>query len=239
MLIKNNRSGVTLLEMGIVIAIFSLFLVAFYSVLDVGMKMWKIGAVKADVQSTARVVMKKIISELEYSDNMSVQVMTSPEKAVCFETPVYNGEVQRDPNTGDVLWQGYITYFTCDDPGFTPAGTRKILYRRYEPHQKVSPYRTTDRTFATIPSQIIINPLLPAADITAGCTIKKTCDRLSDVEFIQSGSTVNINLTFIDDVRTSKTGRVLFSSSGSDKTGKYSFSYSSSAVPGKGFSLYQ
>ena len=106
----SKYKGITLLEVSVVIAIYSLFLIAFYTVLDVGLKGWKIGAVRADLQSTSEIIVDRMKGDQENASSLTVQV-NEPNGLipyVCVDTPLYNGEIQIDPNTQAPLWQGHI-----------------------------------------------------------------------------------------------------------------------------------
>lgn len=229
---KNKNSGLTLIELCIVIGIFMLFLLTFYATMDVGLKSWKIGEVRSDLQTTAETVMKRMASELGNADSVAINVFTPPDPNdqnayICFETPVYEGEVLSDPNTGDVLWQGHVIYYTLTDSSDHNFNT-KILYRKYIPHNTVFPYKSTDRTVATLLDNI--NSKLTSTE-TGAEKLRKICTRISHVKFVHTGSIVNIELGFVENFRKSRDARVSFSASGTGNVGTDRYILKSSVKP--------
>jgi len=71
-----KNSGVTLLELMVVISIFFLFLFAFYAALDTGLKSWKMGEVRADLKTKGELIMKRLVSELEESNPLAIDTGT-------------------------------------------------------------------------------------------------------------------------------------------------------------------
>jgi hypothetical protein len=234
-LIKN--SGVTLIELCIVIGIFMLFLLAFYATMDVGLKSWKIGEVRSDIETTAETVMKRMIGELLNTNSVAIDLFTPPDPNdpnayICFETPVFNGDVQSDPNTGDLFWQGFVIYYTLKDPAEHDFNS-KMLYRRYIPHNTASPYQSTNRTVATLLDNINskLSSGLNSTEINEGQNLKQVCTRLSAVKFIRVGSIINIELAFVENFRKSKDARVSFSASGTGNIGTERFILKNSVKP--------
>ena len=202
-----KKTGITLLELMIVVGIFFLFLLAFYATMDVGLKQWKIGEVRSDLQTTGEWVMRRMVSELQNANAVAIYAdysTTDPNDAtLCFETPIFNGLVQSSSTTGDLYWQGHILYYTLSDPNDTENET-KILYRRFIPHDTTLPI--TDRTSATLLDNITDYTDLDAA--TDPETFRKVCDSLTRVCFEHNGSIVNIQLEFQENVRKSDDARV-------------------------------
>jgi prepilin-type N-terminal cleavage/methylation domain-containing protein len=232
-----KKQGLTLIELMVVVSIFMLFLLAFYAVMEVGLKSWKIGEVRSDIQSTGETVIKRLISELQNGNSIALNAFTpsdpnDPNAYICFETPVYDGEFQSDPNSGDPIWQGFVIYYTVKDNSDNYFNT-KILYRRYIPHNISSPYKTTGKTVASllpnIESKLVTS--LTGTEVTQGQTLKRVCGRISYVKFKQVGSIVNIELSFIENFRQSKDARVSFSQDGNFKTGTEKFILRNSVKP--------
>jgi len=216
-------SGFTLVELCIVMGIFSMFLIAFYITLEVGLKTWKIGEVRSDLQTTSHVVIKRLSNDIA-STNADTVVSSHPMDAnsyICFETPFYNGRLQLDPHTEKPLWQGHILYYTLDDPNDLDYGT-KILYKRYVPHNKVDPYKSEDRLLATflpdVPSYIDDRELDPN-DIAEGQSLRRLCDSVESMTFKELYGTVDVEIIFKENFRKSKDARIMFSSSGDDHIG--------------------
>lgn len=210
-MILSKEKAVTLVELMIVIGIFFLFLLAFYATMDVGLKQWKLGEVKSDVQGTAEWVMKRMVNELENSNSVAIDAFYDPMDSnvtpyLSFETPVYNGVMKSDSNTGDLLWQGHILYFTLDDPSESLYNT-KILYRKYIPHNTTSPYDTVDRTSATLLDNIT-GYLISTANSASGEHIKEVCGDVTSVRFSHSGCIVYIEIELEENVRKSEDAKV-------------------------------
>jgi hypothetical protein len=234
---RNKKSGLTLVELIIVIGIFMLFLLSFYAIMDVGLKSWKIGEVRSDLQTTAETVMKRMVSELGNANSVAINVFTPPDPNdpnayVCFETPVFDADVKSDPNTGDVLWQGHVIYYTMRDSSDNDFNT-KILYRRYIPHKITSPYESSDRTVATLLDNINskLTSTLTGTEVSQGQAIRKICTRISHVKFVNTGSIVNIELGFVENFRKSRDARVSFSASGTGNVGTDRYILKSSVKP--------
>ncbi|MEQ8171596.1 MAG: hypothetical protein ABRQ38_22090 [Candidatus Eremiobacterota bacterium] len=232
-----RNSGVTLIELCIVIGIFMLFLLAFYATMDVGLKSWKIGEVRSDIKTTAETVMKRITTELGNANSVAINVFTpadpnDPNAYICFETPVYDGDVMSEPNTGDLLWQGHVIYYTLPDGGDHDFNT-KMLYRRYIPHETVYPYKSSDRTVATLLDNINgnLDSGLSGTEMSQGQVIRKICTRISHVTFVHLGSIINIELGFVENFRKSRDARVSFSASGTGNIGTERYILKNSVKP--------
>jgi hypothetical protein len=220
MIIKEK--AVTLIELMMVISMFMLFLLAFYATMEVGLKSWKIGEVRSDIQTSGETVMKRITGELQNADSIALNVYTpsdpnEPNAYICFETPVYEGKIQCEPNSGDPLWQGYVIYYTLNDSTDDSFNT-KILYRRYIPHNTSSPYKSTGRTAASLLSGITdkLAVSLTVSEQEEGQEIKRICKRIIYSKFQQSGSIINIELGFVENIRKSKNARVAFAPGGNN-----------------------
>ncbi|HPZ07843.1 MAG TPA: hypothetical protein PL110_07010 [Candidatus Eremiobacteraeota bacterium] len=230
------RAGLTLLEICIVMVIFFLFLFAFYATMDVGLKNWKIGEVRSDIQSTGEMVLKRLMTELANSNAVAISVNdpNDPNSYICFETPIANGLFHNDPTTGDIYWQGYVLYFVLKDESDKDYNT-SILYRRYIPHNTKPDYISYDRTAATLLEGINskLNKTLTVEEVTHGESIKKICHRVSSAKFIHNDvdSIVKIEIAFQENLRKSKGANVSFSATGNDNTGTERFVVKSSVKP--------
>lgn len=215
-----NKKAITLAEVCVVTGIYSLFILAFYATMDIGMKSWKMGEIKGDIKSTAACVLRRMTGEIEKADDVTITTCNTSGGAsyICFETPVYNGEIQHASDKGSLLWQGHILYYTLIDE-LNREGTAKILYRRYIPHNKTSPYKSEKRLFPTLLSGIknyIDDRTLTEEEREEGQTIKKMCNKLSIASFKELYGNVNIELTFKEHLRNSTDAKVAIESTGSD-----------------------
>lgn len=210
--------GFTLVEMCVVMGMFALFLMAFYITLKVGFKSWKIGEVRADLNTTAEIVMKRMKSDVENANFEVIETseLNGPTPYICFETPFYNGQLQMDK--GKPVWQGHILYYALKDPTDKNYNT-SILYKRYIPHNQLSPYKSENTLVATflydLPSYID-DTELTLYEQEIGQTLRKVCDRLSFVSFEELYGTVSIELEFKENFRNSKTSRVMFETGSND-----------------------
>lgn len=207
-----NWFGLTLLEMCIVVGMFGLFLIVFYTTLKVGLKTWKIGEVRADLSTTAEVVMKRMKSDIENAsfEVIETNYITDSTPYICFETPIYNGQFQMD--NGKPIWQGHILYYALKDPEDKNYDT-KVLYKRYVPHNTEDPYLSENTLVATflydLPSYID-DTELTLYEQEQGQTLRKICDRLSFISFEELYGTVSLELEFKENFRNSKTSKVMF-----------------------------
>ncbi len=219
----SKNKGLTLLEVSIVIAIYSLFLIAFYTILDVGLKGWKIGAVRADLQSTSEIIVDRMKGDQENASSLTIEVNepNGPVPYVCIDTPLYNGDLQLDPNTQAPLWQGHILYYTLYDPSDKDFNT-SILYRRYVPHKKTYPYKSNDRLVSTLLYDIdtyVDDTELTLYEIDQGQTLRRISDRISMARFAQDSGIINAELELKENFRKGKNFRISFTSNGSNNTG--------------------
>ncbi len=207
-----KKTAVTLLELMIVVGIFFLFLIAFYATMDVGLKQWKIGEVRSDLQTTGEWVMRRMVSELQNSSSVAIYATydpADPNDTTClvFETPIFNSSVQSSSTTGDLYWQGHILYYTLSDPSDTEYDT-KILYRRFVPHSATLP--VTDRTAATLLDDATTASYLNITPPASPGTFRVVCDSLTRVCFEHNGCIVNIQMEFMENIRKSDDARVSF-----------------------------
>lgn len=230
-------SGMTLMEICVVMFIFSFFLIAFYGAMNFGLKAWKIAEVRSDLKVTAAWVLRRMIAELENSNSLAIQTFTAADpnlpSYICFETPVYNGEIQHDAGSGKLLWQGHIIYYDIKDNNDN-IFNRKILYRRYIPHNKTSPYKSDNRFLATFLPDIADytdDRTLLTSEEQKGQTLKKLCDKIKSITLYEAYGMVDIELNFQENFRKSKDARVSFSSNGNDKSGTEVYSLKGSVKP--------
>jgi len=127
---KFSLKGFTLLELGLVIVLYSFIMLAVYTILDAGLKGWNIGHRRSDLQGNGEIVLRRMVRELSMSSLSSV-IIDPNCQSVCFETPVLNGEyTYNQTETGIPYWNGYIIYYKNNDR----------LYRHYMDHpQRTSP----------------------------------------------------------------------------------------------------
>ncbi|MEQ8192524.1 MAG: hypothetical protein ABRQ39_31455 [Candidatus Eremiobacterota bacterium] len=230
-------SGLTLMEICVVMFIFSFFLIAFYAAMNFGLKAWKIAEVRSDLKVTAAWVLKRMIAELENANSIAIQTCATSDpnlsSYICFETPVYNGEIQHDSGSGKLLWQGHIIYYDIKD-NEDNIFNRKILYRRYVPHNKTSPYKSDNRFLATFLSDIsnyTDDRSLSSAEENEGQILKKLCDKIKSITLYEAYGMVDIELNFQENFRKSKDARVSFSAGGNDKSGTEVYSLKGSVKP--------
>jgi hypothetical protein len=219
----NKWTGITLVEICVVTGIYSLFILTFYATMDVGLKSWKMGEVKADMKTTAACVLKRITDEIEKSDDVTITAYSpvDPDKDsyICFETPVYRGEIQYASGKGSLLWQGHILYYTLDENKKEGNLKTKILYRRYIPHNKTSPYKSDNRLFPTLLSYIknyTDDRILTEEDCKEGQTLRRLCNKISTATFKELYGNVNIELTFKENLRNSTDAKVSIESMGNN-----------------------
>ena len=163
---RKKEKAVTMVELAIVSIVFSLFLVAVYSILDAGLKSWNMGQTRTDLQNSGQVVIRRMVRELTMASQRGLVMAPAYDRTgaggegvvheyIAFETPIKDAAfAYQEDNFGTPLWQGYILYYVLPqgDPGVNSPQT---LYRRYIPH-------TTERTMPTpilnITSKLIEGP---------------------------------------------------------------------------------
>ena len=233
---KRKMTGLTLAEISVVILLFSLFMIVIYSTLDVGFKMWKIGEVKGDLQTRGEILVRRITMEIknaniyaivvnETTDPNSTYYSTTP--YLCFDTASHNGTLQFDKDSGDLMWQGFIFYYALDDPD--KAG-HKILYRRYVPHNKSSPFLSTDLLNPQLAEPDIINTWIldrpPVSSLTKGETLT-ICTDVKRVDFSLKNDLVSMDFDFEKNIKNSDNSKVMVTG----KNAVYRFTISTSVKP--------
>lgn len=217
-----NKKAVSLIEIIIVISIFSLFLLGFHLVLNTGLKNWKMGEMKSDIQGSAEIVMKRMITELQLANAMGLQVDTAGHdmdlgggkikkvhEFICFETPVRNGILMYDSKKmGNPYWQGYIIYFVL--PQDSTGAVSKKLYRRYIPHDlPAEPDPGWEGKTDAVPMLMteLMNRL--NTDVTGNEILKPVSTDLTYADFSINGCIVNLELAYSREIR--KNSNVSFS----------------------------
>ena len=189
--------GITLMELVIVVAIFSLFLVGVFAAVDMGMKTWQMGEVKSDVHLKARIALNNIIRDFGSSTWLSARIHgTAPDfnQYLAFETPVDSstGNFVIDTDTSQPEWQGHIIYYMYQDYS-DPSGKKSDLYRRYKP-------RTTPSTvpLALTEPQILasINTSVPSDE-----ALRTIAKDIYSVSFSQKETRLVVSICFKVNIR--------------------------------------
>jgi prepilin-type N-terminal cleavage/methylation domain-containing protein len=211
-LIVSGRKGLSLVEMIIVLTIFSLFLIFMYATFDVGMKSWQLGAVRSELQQTAEVAMKRITKELAYTTITSLKIDNSA-KNIVFETPIdlSSGEFKYDDNIGVSLWQGYVLYYTSS----TSKGI--LLYRKYMSRTSIG------RTVSSFP---LIFPSSTTLYSSGGNVIARN---LIAINFLKDGPIITVTIKYQKNIRSN--APVVIAGGGTTKTGTENFEIKSSVEP--------
>ncbi len=197
-----SRKGYNLLELTICIVIFFLFMTGIYTSFDVGLKSWQIGNTRSELQQSAEVAMKRLMSELIISTPVSMQMV--PDKYIAFESAVNPVEAKFERDESDLgvpLWQNHIIYYVLPEDS---DSTKYILYRNFQ-----------TRTPGPTP-QKLLNPELMCLS-KGNINIKVLARNLSGVNFERSGNVINI--TFKYRKRISTNASVAFSSGGDKNKG--------------------
>jgi len=121
-----KKYGHSLMEMIMVVIIFSLFLFGAFMVFSYGLKNYRLIDVKNETQNQAVVSVGRIMNDLILTDISSLVYGTAVEEYMSFETAISDNEFKK--LSGAPYWQGYILYYTY--PG-NPSATEKDLMRKY------------------------------------------------------------------------------------------------------------
>lgn len=214
-----KQKGFTILELGIVIAIFSLFLIAIYTILDAGVKGWNMGQTRTELQNNGEVVIKRMTREITMCSKESLSVDPNGQY-VAMETPVSNGEYKYvQDKAGFTYWNGYIIYYIYKDPN-TPG---KTLYRNYVAHPgRITP---VPLTLLTIQS-LTVPPSSPKAEN------KPVASNLKDfnVAIKLEGSPV-VNIKILYNKEQIKKGEIYSVSGTSESKGTEIFELQAAAEP--------
>jgi len=215
-----KQKGFTILELGIVIAIFSLFLVAIYTILDAGMKGWNMGQTRTELQNSGEVVVRRMVREITMCSKESLSVDPNGQY-IAMETPLLNGEYKYvQDKAGFTCWNGYIIYYIHKDPNTS----YKTLYRNYI---KTIPGRVTPvpLTILAIQSKTV-PPLVPTAEN------KPVASNIANFNVsikVEGSPVVNIKLLYTKE--TVKKGNRYSVSGTSDSKGTEIFELQAAAEP--------
>lgn len=214
-----RQKGHTILELAMVVVIFSLFLIFIYTTFEVGLKTWQIGSIKSELQQSAEVAMKRIVRDLSMT-TLATLVIGPSGDYIAFENPVDYSTGQfsyDDQKRGLPKWQGHIIYFTKPS-----QKNGLILYRRY----------------VSRPSGgANINPLYLSPLIIGGTYLivddnaKALARNLEKINFKREGAAITITINYSENIRTN--ARVNFSDQGdpSVNKGTEKFELKSSIMP--------
>jgi len=214
--LKIKEKGFTLLELTVAVIVFFLFMAGLYATLDVGLKSWQIGEVKAELQQSGEVAMKRLTGELISSTVLSVRI--DPDRYIAFETAVNPSDVEfkRDiSNLGVPIWQAQVVYYALADP---KDSEKFILYRNYKLR---NPAGTTPQPLSDAEINLMCIP--------SGPDVKILARNLEDVEFQRTGNIVTITFIYNKHIRSGAS--VSFSPGGDSETGVEHFEIKSSVEP--------
>jgi hypothetical protein len=190
--------GVTMVELAVVIFIFSFFMIGVYTVMDAGMKSWQMGETKTDLNQKAQVVMNCITKDFRYSTWLSTEIDNCGDPAklneyICFETPVNNHTGTFDYNLSSFnspVWQGYVIYYIYPRWKVNPSSDiKRNLYRHYKP-------RTTP---GSAPITLSSANILSNIDITtppSGDMIRTVAREIYLIDFEQSKTALTVTINF-------------------------------------------
>jgi len=196
------QKAYSLLEITIGMVIFFLFMTGIYASFDVGLKSWQIGNTRSELQQSAEVAMKRLMTELIISTPVSIQMVS--DKYIAFESAVdpVEAKFKRDESDlGVPLWQNHIIYYILPEVN---DSSKYILYRNFQT-------RTPSQT-----PQKLLSPELMCLS-TGNNNIKVLARNLSGANFEKSGNVINV--TFKYRKRVNSNASVAFSSGGDKSKG--------------------
>jgi len=211
-----NNSGHTLIEVVIGTIVFVLFMAALYATLDVGLKSWQIGEVRAELQQSGEVAMKRLTGELLTSSPISIKV--DPEKYIVFETPIdpVDAQFKRDMvDLGIPLWQAHVVYYSIYDPD----EGHYVLYRNYKKRDSPS----------SLPQALSDYDISLLCQPSGSDTIKVLARNLESVRFEKSGNLIIVTFKYNKHIRSNAS--VAFSPGGDSTKGTEHFEIRSSVEP--------
>jgi len=220
----SKKTGLTVVELAMVIFIFSFFLIGIYVVLDGGLKAWNMGQTRTDLQNTGIIVLRRMVRELSTASNSSLIVDPNGEYVI-METPIKDADfTYNNEKTGYPWWQGYITYYIYSpDPGNIPY----TLYRKYELHEDGGVL--TPRN-VPIPKRIV-NPYteFKMPPVPSVPNHKPVASNLDNFSVARDGHILNITMKYRKKAKgEDRTG---FSVAGTADKGSETFEIQASVVP--------
>ena len=208
--------GHTVLELMIAFAVFSMFLLGIFAVINFGLKNYRLIDMKSEIRGSAQVAMGRILGELKSTDITSLVMGPAEEEYMVFETAV-------DPVTHKLeivdrvpQWQGYVLYYTFPRD---PNATDKMLFRKYVPH--------TPRTLAKKMTSIALylnDTTNTGEELT---TVTRNIYDM-DISISTDGFVVNLDLTTNTDFADR---RLAYQKDFSDDVAKGRFKVSASVMP--------
>lgn len=125
-----KKTGHSLMEMLMVVIVFSLFLCGAFVVFSYGLKNYRLIDVKNETQNQAVVSVGRMMNDLLLTDISSLVHGTAMEEYMSFETAINISDNEFKKLSGSPYWQGYILYYTLPRD---PSATEKDLIRKYVP----------------------------------------------------------------------------------------------------------
>lgn len=190
--------GVTLAELVVVIVVFGLFIFAVYTALDMGLKGWQMGEVKANLYQKAQAAMGYIVKDFRYSTWKSAQIDNygDPEELneyICFESPVDNMSGSAQQNDGFPVWQSYVLYYIYPrwEVDSSPD-IKRNLYRHCKPRTEKNAYPGP------------LEDIMSNIDITtppSGDMIRTVAREIYSIDFYQKETSLDIVICFKKDLR--------------------------------------
>lgn len=201
-----KTSGLSVAELSLATAIFSLLMLGIYVALDIGMKTWQLGEVKTDFYSRAKVTLNSISKDFTYSTWISATVENdgnpdSINEYIVFESPLgQDGSLQVDNRNGTPIWQRYIHYYIYPSVKSSPDAKVRNVYRR-----------TKERTPKHSSPLPFFDALLISAQETSGTVLRTVSRDVQSLDFKVVDDSLIVYIGFKANVR--KNSTVMFDNS--------------------------
>ncbi len=191
-MIKKN-TAVTLVEVIVSVAIFSLIILGIYSAVDIGFKVWQLGEVKTDFYSRAKVILSYATKDFKYSNWISTKIENdgdpdSLNEYIVFESPVKDtGDIDIEVKSGKPLWQKYVYYYIYPSVKTEPNAEKRTLYRRMEER---NPKNSTPMPLTAIAANYLTDSTI------ANTNLRTIGKEIYEIDFEQIGTGLIITLKF-------------------------------------------
>lgn len=169
----NRNRGITLIELLVATAIFSLISVAAFKILVEGGKYVRLNQLAIDAQRSGLFLLSEIGSGLQATKPTLIDV--GPEGVILASSNTPDGRAEFDPITGALLWQKWVCYYLDNEE----VTRREILLTiptstpgpppTFSDFNAIDPVKSLGREITNFQvTQIGASPPLWAIDVTVG-----------------------------------------------------------------------
>ena len=136
---KKTLSGMTLIEILVSIAIFSMLLSLMFYIFSISTKSWIKARNTVDIKDSAQILIERIENDIRASSPDSVEIIDFPNvsdpdnqsNAISFLSAYDDdGSIPKYSILGQINWKKFIIFYLRQDPGITASGYYQLLSKK-------------------------------------------------------------------------------------------------------------